>query len=232
MRGVTQVMDIVRRPSQAVTNYMYSQNEVENGHPHTPQSQPPPDTPQTEISEMVVDDEFNLPISLAIFILLAYMIVGALVYYTWESSWSLFESFYFVFISMSTIGFGDYVPEHPMYMMCSIVYLIFGLALTSMCINVVQMKLSDSFRMASAKIGATIGMQMAQQSQQGSQPESPIGEGASFPGTPKEPLVTTADGAPPLPAKSSLSSRNSSPQRPPKKLELTTPTSERKLNKK
>lgn len=44
-------------------------------------------------------------------------------------------------------------------MMCSIIYLIFGLALTSMCINVVQIKLSDTFRMASAKLGATIGLQ-------------------------------------------------------------------------
>jgi hypothetical protein len=32
--------------------------------------------------------------------------------------------------------------QHPMYMMASIVYLVFGLALTSMCINVVQVRLS------------------------------------------------------------------------------------------
>lgn len=47
--------------------------------------------------------------------------------------------------------------------MMSILYLIFGLALTSMCINVVQVKLSDSFRHATAKIGATIGMSMAEE---------------------------------------------------------------------
>lgn len=45
-----------------------------------------------------------------------------------------------------------------MYMMLSIVYLIFGLALTSMCINVVQEKLSDTFKQASAKLGTTIGL--------------------------------------------------------------------------
>lgn len=47
-----------------------------------------------------------------------------------------------------------------MYMMASIAYLLFGLALTSMCINVVQEKLTDTFRQASAKIGATIGFQV------------------------------------------------------------------------
>lgn len=78
-------------------------------------------------------------------------------YTLWED-WSYFEAFYFVFVSMSTIGFGDFVPNHPIFMMCSIIYLIFGLALTSMFINVVQIKLSDTFSNASAKIGATIGL--------------------------------------------------------------------------
>lgn len=74
---------------------------------------------------------------------------------------------------MSTIGFGDYVPKDPIYMMLSIVYLIFGLSLTSMCINVVQVKLSDSFRHASAKIGATIGLSLAEEEALSSQNVSP-----------------------------------------------------------
>lgn len=124
-------------------------------------AQPTIGTPTTPVpTEIDIDDEFNLPISLAFIILLAYIFCGAAVYSIWED-WSFFESCYFVFISMSTIGFGDYVPKHPIYMMTSIIYLVFGLALTSMCINVVQVKLSDSFRQASAKIGATIGLSMA-----------------------------------------------------------------------
>lgn len=67
-------------------------------------------------------------------------------------------------------GFGDFVPAHPIYMMASIIYLIFGLALTSMCINVVQLKLSDHFRQASSKI---IGLQMAEAASQGSAQNSP-----------------------------------------------------------
>jgi hypothetical protein len=68
----------------------------------------PPGTPA--ISTFEVDDEFNLPISVAIVILLIYIFVGAIIYWTWEN-WGFFESFYFVFISMSTIGFGDFVPQ-------------------------------------------------------------------------------------------------------------------------
>lgn len=72
-----------------------------------------PETPA--LSQFDIDDEFNLPISVAITILVAYIFIGASVYCLWEE-WSFFESFYFVFISMSTIGFGDYVPHvsHPL----------------------------------------------------------------------------------------------------------------------
>lgn len=118
-------------------------------------------TPTTPApSNFEIDDEFNLPISLAIFILVLYIFLGAVVYCYWEE-WNFFASFYFVFISMSTIGFGDYVPRHPICMIVSIVYLVFGLALMSMCINVVQVKLSDTFKQASVKIGATIGLNVA-----------------------------------------------------------------------
>lgn len=178
MKGLNSFYDVVRRPSQIFNE------EDENDQPPTferkPSHIPPPlppkpgqlhrerdpendielDTPAPSVFE--IDDEFNLPISVAICILLMYIIIGAVAYNLWET-WDFFESFYFVFISMSTIGLGDLVPDHPMFMMASILYLVFGLALTSMCINVVQVKLSNTFKQASAKLGATIGMKVAEE---------------------------------------------------------------------
>ncbi|XP_076651599.1 uncharacterized protein LOC143358382 isoform X3 [Halictus rubicundus] len=166
MKGVQLVYDFAtfKRPSQI------NPEDIEEMQKQTQQSQTvlnldanAPDTPGTPaMSTFAIDDEFNLPISVAIFILLGYIFVGATLFCLSEG-WGFFESFYFVFISMSTIGFGDYVPKHPIYMMCSIIYLVFGLALTSMCINVVQVMLSDSFRQASQKIGATIGFAFAEE---------------------------------------------------------------------
>lgn len=179
MRGLNVMYDMVRRPSMMVTNLGSVPVVTNNMSPKGPLQMTPIPTPMspiprplspvsthsrancespTTLPEIEIDDDFNLPISLALFVLISYMVMGAAVYSMWES-WDFFNSFYFVFISMSTIGFGDLVPEHPMFMMASIVYLIFGLALTSMCINVVQIKLSDTFRMASAKLSATIGLQ-------------------------------------------------------------------------
>ncbi|XP_012153380.2 uncharacterized protein LOC100881627 isoform X1 [Megachile rotundata] len=166
MKGVQLVYDLAtfKRPSQI------NPQDIEEIQKQAQQSQTVlnldgnvPDTPGTPaMSAFAIDDEFNLPISVAIFILLGYIFIGATLFCLSEG-WGFFESFYFVFISMSTIGFGDYVPKHPIYMMCSIIYLVFGLALTSMCINVVQVMLSDSFRQASQKIGATIGFAIAEE---------------------------------------------------------------------
>lgn len=178
IRGMSIAYDIAtfRRPSM-----MMKVSEMERAQTGTPISQIPTaeTTPTTPMpSEMLIDDEFNLPITLAFFLLVSYILCGAAVYSLWED-WSFFESCFFVFISMSTIGFGDYVPKHPMRMMASIIYLIFGLALTSMCINVVQVKLSDSFRHASAKIGATIGLSLAEEEALSSQNLTPVPENLS-----------------------------------------------------
>ncbi|XP_037778656.1 TWiK family of potassium channels protein 7-like isoform X2 [Penaeus monodon] len=62
---------------------------------------------------------------------------------------------------MTTIGFGDYVPEHPAFMMMTTVYLIFGLALTAMCINIIQEKHTDTFRQASEKLKESLSHIMA-----------------------------------------------------------------------
>ncbi|XP_059622202.1 uncharacterized protein LOC132265520 isoform X2 [Phlebotomus argentipes] len=179
MRGINMAYEIAtfRRPSMFTKEEedAKSAQDSNSTNLHLSPSQQDLGTPQTPMpSEIEIDDEFNLPISLAFFILITYILIGASIYSMWEE-WSFFESFYFVFISMSTIGFGDFVPNHPMYMMASIVYLMFGLSLTSMCINVVQVKLSDSFKHASAKIGATIGLKMAEEaSLKNSQNGSPV----------------------------------------------------------
>ncbi|XP_051860547.1 trichohyalin isoform X1 [Drosophila albomicans] len=181
MTGINTMYDMARRPSMffgksdAVDDEesrVDDDPDAEAGkslgtsHPETPTS-PYPET-------FEVDDEFNLPISVATLLLVTYIILGSLMYaYILEPNWKVMDAFYFVFISMSTIGFGDMVPSNPFYVMLSMIYLIFGLALTSMFINVVQIKLSDHFKAASAKVGATIGMGMASEYDDGSQIKTP-----------------------------------------------------------
>ncbi|XP_054721229.1 TWiK family of potassium channels protein 9-like [Uloborus diversus] len=99
-----------------------------------------------------VEDDFNLPITLAIALDVVYMIIGGFLLSYYED-WTYFEAFYFIFISMTTIGLGDYAPETQKYLMGTFIYLVFGLMLTSMCINVIQEKITATFQKGKVRIG-------------------------------------------------------------------------------
>ncbi|XP_050690698.1 TWiK family of potassium channels protein 18-like isoform X7 [Eriocheir sinensis] len=161
--------------------------------PETPESVM--DTPESEV-EILADDNFNLPISLALFILLVYITIGCVIYKMWEE-WTYFEAFYFIFVSMTTIGFGDYVPDHPAFMMMTTVYLIFGLALTAMCINIIQEKLTDTFRVATEKMKESIHtiMNQAGQGEEGALPEGKEVEVAGVHGATNQTAPTLPEAA-------------------------------------
>lgn len=89
----------------------------------------------------------NIPIKVSFVIMVALLYGGTLLFEKYEG-WDPLTSFYFCFISLTTIGFGDYVPGlslHPTdddekgmsFIYCSL-YLMFGLALLSMCFNLMQ----------------------------------------------------------------------------------------------
>ncbi|KHJ40921.1 Ion channel [Trichuris suis] len=91
-----------------------------------------------------VDD---VPLSLALLLQFLWLCLSAALFQSWEKDVDYFSSFYFFFISFTTIGFGDVVPKHPLYMpLCSILVL-FGLAQLSMCINLLQHKIDITFQM-------------------------------------------------------------------------------------
>ena len=50
----------------------------------------------------------------------------------------LLEACYFIFISISTVGFGDVLPSNTGCFLGSFCYQLFGLALVAMVINVVM----------------------------------------------------------------------------------------------
>ena len=90
-----------------------------------------------------VDDNFNLPPIIALVLGVAYIFLGALLFKLWED-WSYLEAFYFTFVSLSTIGFGDVIPNHPKFFLASFIYLLSGLSLIAMVINVVMDAVSNT----------------------------------------------------------------------------------------
>ncbi|KAL8599884.1 hypothetical protein ACOMHN_025416 [Nucella lapillus] len=103
------------------------------------------------IDQEELNEDFKLPVGVAVAFIFVYIFAGAGVYKLWED-WTYLESFYFVFITTSTIGFGDVLPEHPNFFLLSCVYTFLGLALVSMTINVIMEWLAKTIDRAKERV--------------------------------------------------------------------------------
>ncbi|BET01966.1 Ion channel [Nesidiocoris tenuis] len=83
---------------------------------------------------------------LALTLLLVYISMGAVLFMFLEGEWTFFESFYFCFITMTTIGFGDLVPQKPEYMLLCTIYILIGLGMTSTIIEIVRNEYAKSWQ--------------------------------------------------------------------------------------
>lgn len=70
--------------------------------------------------------------------------------FTPTEDWSFLDSFYFCFITMTTIGFGDLVPglgaDRETYMLMCTVYIFIGMALTTTIIELVRRQYAESWQ--------------------------------------------------------------------------------------
>jgi len=93
---------------------------------------------------------------LALAFLTAFLSIGSIIFTFWED-WTFFEAFYFCFITMTTIGFGDIVPdfrfnearqipEKTAYMLICMIYILVGLAFTSTIIELVRRQYNETWR--------------------------------------------------------------------------------------
>ncbi|KAJ2950621.1 hypothetical protein O0L34_g8875 [Tuta absoluta] len=89
----------------------------------------------------------------AVGFLFLYLSAGAGLFKMWEDDWSFYDGFYFCFITMTTIGFGDLVPKRPKYMLLCTLYILIGLALTSTIIELVRRQYARSWQQLRALSG-------------------------------------------------------------------------------
>ncbi|KAF8562666.1 hypothetical protein P879_08913 [Paragonimus westermani] len=104
--------------------------------------------------------EISVPSWLSLLLLIVYVTIGSIIFANWEG-WTTLQSAYFIFITLSTIGFGDFVPgiqndqwyadsRKPVF--CCF-YLLFGLSIIAMCFSLMQEEVRMKFRRFAKKVG-------------------------------------------------------------------------------
>uniref|UniRef100_A0A0N4ZYR4 Potassium channel subfamily K member 18 n=1 Tax=Parastrongyloides trichosuri TaxID=131310 RepID=A0A0N4ZYR4_PARTI len=80
----------------------------------------------------------DFPILLALLIMIIWIAFSAALFCIWETEWPYLTSVYFFFVSISTVGLGDIVPSKFDMIFVNFLLILIGLALLSMCINLIQ----------------------------------------------------------------------------------------------
>ena len=108
-----------------------------------------------------IEAKISVPLTITVGVIAGYIFFGTVLFALWEKEWDTLIASYFCFITISTIGFGDIVPEGAKFerdgdefqmIMCAI-YMLFGMAILSMCFSLIQEEIVTKFKWVGEKIG-------------------------------------------------------------------------------
>ena len=132
-----------------------------SGEPTPPSKAGPLIIEDDEDEEDEFDDEnITIPLTVTLGVIFSYIMLGAVLFGIWEN-WDATNAAYFCFVTLSTIGFGDYVPgkdnfEEPqtqLNMIMGAIYMMFGMAILSMCFSLIQDEIAAKFKWLGQKMG-------------------------------------------------------------------------------
>ena len=112
----------------------------------------PPNSNLEDDDALYEDEQMNVPLLVTVFVIPLYLTLGAVLFNIWEN-WGFLNSFYFCFTTLTTIGFGDYVPGSSLTvsaakekLISASLYILLGLVLIAMCFNLMKEQLSQKFK--------------------------------------------------------------------------------------
>ncbi|CAF0933943.1 unnamed protein product [Adineta steineri] len=139
--------------------------------PHWPEANHQYDGDKLSDEEYDIDDEIDqemddiwnrmesrVPILAVLIIIIGYIFFGAFIFNRFEG-WTMVESVYFCYITLSTIGFGDYVPgitsssTSGLRFVSACLYIIIGLAVLAMCIDLIKESIVEKLEWVAHKLG-------------------------------------------------------------------------------
>lgn len=106
-----------------------------------------------------IDSNITIPLTVTMVVIGTYIFGGAVLFGLWEG-WDTLQSSYFCFITLSTIGFGDVVPgtdfDNPRanaQLVLGAIYVMFGMAILSMCFTLMQDEIISKCKWIGQKLG-------------------------------------------------------------------------------
>ncbi|XP_017933916.1 potassium channel subfamily K member 18 [Manacus vitellinus] len=86
-------------------------------------------------------EKLDVPIVLMVLVIFVYISCAAAILPKWESNLDFQEAFYFCFITLTTIGFGDTQLEHPKFFLFFSLYIIIGMEIVFIAFKLGQDRL-------------------------------------------------------------------------------------------
>ncbi|XP_027861963.1 potassium channel subfamily K member 18-like [Xiphophorus couchianus] len=93
-----------------------------------------------------VMEDFDVPFILILFIVFAYICFGGIILPLWEPQIEGFDSFYFCFITLTTIGFGDIIPKDSKCFWITSLFFVVGMSIMSMAFKLSQNRIVSFYR--------------------------------------------------------------------------------------
>ncbi|NP_001177236.2 potassium channel subfamily K member 18 [Danio rerio] len=105
-------------------------------------------TPKDELFNDIGQEmeQLDVPLLVILLMVFAYMVICSQILKCWEKQMDHSDAFYFTFITLTTIGFGDIVPEHPKFFMVTFLFIITGMAIMSMAFKLGQSQIVCFYR--------------------------------------------------------------------------------------
>ncbi|NWV14150.1 KCNKI protein, partial [Ptilonorhynchus violaceus] len=86
-------------------------------------------------------EKLDVPIVLMVLVIFVYISCAAAILPNWEKNMDFQEAFYFCFITLTTIGFGDTQLEHPKFFLFFSLYIIIGMEIVFIAFKLGQDRL-------------------------------------------------------------------------------------------